>query len=181
MNATVSPPLKWHMLEKRPIPGCPGYFARTDGTIWSHLFGKEKQLFPDVRHCDGRKRYTVKTNAGKLIRKYGGEFTLLAFVGPRPHGMECCHGDGVCTNDAIWNLRWDTALANKADMVRHGTRPSGESHGLAKLTKSAVISIRDEIAKGLACPGAVAARFGVSRTTVRNIISGKIWRETNVG
>jgi hypothetical protein len=47
---------------------------------------------------------------------------LLAFVGPRPSGMEACHGDGNPWNNALSNLRWDTRTANVADAKRHGTR-----------------------------------------------------------
>lgn len=46
---------------------------------------------------------------------------LTAFVGQRPDGLLCCHGDGSTTNNHVWNLRWDTHAANSADMLIHGT------------------------------------------------------------
>lgn len=46
---------------------------------------------------------------------------LVAFVGPRPPGLEACHLDGDCTNNRLSNLRWDTHLANEQDKSRHGT------------------------------------------------------------
>lgn len=48
---------------------------------------------------------------------------LTAFVGPKPDGTECCHGDGDKTNNRLDNLRWDSKKANALDAVRHGTRP----------------------------------------------------------
>lgn len=45
---------------------------------------------------------------------------LTAFVGPRPDGMECCHGDDDPANNHVGNLRWDTKSANQLDCVRHG-------------------------------------------------------------
>jgi len=47
----------------------------------------------------------------------------LAFLGPRPAGLEVCHNDGDKLNSAIANLRYDTASANAYDSVRHGTHP----------------------------------------------------------
>lgn len=46
---------------------------------------------------------------------------LEAFVGPRPDGMECCHGLGGPSDNRLSNLRWDTRLANHADKVAAGT------------------------------------------------------------
>jgi hypothetical protein len=46
---------------------------------------------------------------------------LEAFVGPRPDGMECCHGPGGSSDNRLSNLRWDTRLANHADKVAAGT------------------------------------------------------------
>lgn len=46
---------------------------------------------------------------------------LAAFVGSRPEGMECCHGDGMAGNNQLENLRWDTRSSNAKDAVKHGT------------------------------------------------------------
>jgi hypothetical protein len=53
---------------------------------------------------------------------------LLAFVGPCPEGMECCHNNGDKSNNMLGNLRWDTQSANTLDLVRHGT------HNMARKT-----------------------------------------------
>jgi hypothetical protein len=55
------------------------------------------------------------------IPKTVHRFTLEAFIGPRPEGMEACHGDGIRSNNRLSNLRWDTPKANYEDSVRHGT------------------------------------------------------------
>src|SRR5690606_38480338 len=44
-----------------------------------------------------------------------------AFIGPRPEGAECLHGDGDHTNNMVSNLRWGTKSENQLDSVRHGT------------------------------------------------------------
>ena len=174
-------------VEYREIPGCPGYRAGSDGSIWScwkaHRLGyargavqimsdKWKRLAPDRRKEDGRKRYTIKTKSGKYRRSYGSHLVLESFIGPRPDGMEACHGDGNCLNDSMGNLRWDTSVANKDDMRKHGTRLNGELINTSKLTADDVLEIR--------CIGYPlrqhAERFGVTETLVSLIIRRKVWK-----
>ena len=45
---------------------------------------------------------------------------LLAFVGPRPEGMDACHWNDEPADNRLANLRWDTRAANIADSVRNG-------------------------------------------------------------
>jgi hypothetical protein len=49
------------------------------------------------------------------------QLVLIAFIGPCPPGMECCHNDGNPSNNHLDNLRWDTRSANNLDRIRHGT------------------------------------------------------------
>ncbi len=171
----------------KDIPNCPGYCARPDGSIWScwkphrlgygsgseHVVSSEwRQLKPDKRIEDGRKRHTVKTTTGSYRRTYASIFVLETFVGPCPEGMECCHNDGNCLNDSIGNLRWDTSTANKADMAKHGTRLIGEQMGLAKLTDGDVREIRRI---GLPLKQH-AVRYGVSKTLISMVLKRKIWK-----
>lgn len=169
-----------HGLELRAIPGCLGYLACEDGTIWSRwkpagrgygfcISSDMRKLNPQRRQCDGRARYTVRTTSGKYIRRYGSYFVLNAFVGPRPHGMEACHGDGNCLNDSANNLRWDTPTANKADMLIHGTRLSGERSGMAKLLDSDIPKILSLYAGGESTKS-IAEKFGVTSNRIYQIV-----------
>lgn len=45
---------------------------------------------------------------------------LLAFIGPRPPGMEACHGPDGTQDNRVQNLRWDTSSENNHDIVRQG-------------------------------------------------------------
>lgn len=45
---------------------------------------------------------------------------LEAFTGPRPDGMEGCHGNGERTDNRLVNLRWDTRESNFLDRARAG-------------------------------------------------------------
>jgi len=44
----------------------------------------------------------------------------LAFLGPCPPELVCCHNDGNHLNNHVQNLRWDTRSENEYDKVRHG-------------------------------------------------------------
>lgn len=67
---------------------------------------------------------------------------LEAFVGPCPRGHEACHNNGNPADNRLENLRWGTREDNLRDIVRHGTRRKGDSHGRAKLTAKDVYAIR---------------------------------------
>jgi hypothetical protein len=45
---------------------------------------------------------------------------LEAFVGPRPAGQQCLHGDDDPAHNHVSNLRWGTARQNAYDKVANG-------------------------------------------------------------
>ncbi len=59
---------------------------------------------------------------GQDDRRYVHELVLTTFVGPRPPGMESCHGDDVRHNNRLGNLCWGTHKKNLADMTSRGRR-----------------------------------------------------------
>lgn len=88
---------------------------------------------------------------------------LEAFVGPRPHGMECRHLDGNKQNNQRDNLVWGTHLENEADKVRHGTARR------LPLTDDQVAEIRYSPMK----QQELAERYGVIQSLVSRIRSGE--------
>lgn len=166
----------------KDIPNFPGYRAGSDGSIWScwksNGIGQKvmslrwKRLKPSPRKRDGRGRCSLKASDGTYIRLYVSHFVLFAFVGPCPEGLEACHDDGICTNDAPSNLRWDTHSANLLDRRRHGTNVQGEKINTAKLTTNEVLEIR-RIGKPLKQH---AIRYGVSEALVSAILKRKVWQ-----
>jgi len=178
-----SNPIKWHERECRAIPGFTGYFACEDGSILSGLKSCDgrskvntgqprKALKADLRPIDGRKRYTLRADSGKLIRRYGSHFVLLAFTGEKPAGMEACHENGDCTNDSATNLRWDTSTANKADMLKHGTRIRGQAHNKSKVTDAQADEIIERRKQGEKLKS-LAIEFGVTESAISFISKGK--------
>lgn len=113
------------------IPGYEGYFEASD-------LGRVRSIDRVVTWKNGRKmRYRGRmlepefSNSGYLyvrLHAFGttkGMFVhtlvLLAFVGPRPPGMECCHGPGGKLDNRPENLRWGTHSENNRDKTLHGT------------------------------------------------------------
>lgn len=175
------------MVTYKNIPGHSGYRAGDDGSIWSCwrfqgagyagpctqvVSDTWKILKGDPRKEDGRMRYTLRKDDGTYRRVYGYIFVLETFVGLCPEGMECCHRDGDCTNNSIGNLRWDTPVANKKDMIGHGTRQRGEQINTAKLKEDDVRSIR----KAGGPLKSLAEQYGVTTVLIRMILKRKVWK-----
>lgn len=103
------------------------------------------------------------------------QLVLTAFVGPRPDGMEGCHGNGNGSDNRLSNLRWDTHKSNGEDMVRHGTSVKGDRNGSARLTRDDIGAIRLRCSAG-ENQGAIADKYGVSRSHISDIHRRKTWR-----
>lgn len=104
-------------------------------------------------------------------------FVLEAFVGPRPDGMECCHGDGDRTNNRLANLRWDTTGGNASDKVRLGS-VRGERNSRAVLREDDVRAIRHMVSVG-ATQQEAARRFGVTKDCVWSIVHRQTWKHVD--
>jgi hypothetical protein len=162
-------------VEYRPLPGWPDYEVGSDGSVWSrksrHPGGLARRLKP-AKHNG----YLVVglCRRGEQRPRYVHRLVLEAFVGPRPAGTECRHLDGDRANNRLENLCWGTKLENAADALRHGTRIRGSASPTAKLTEGVASAIRKLEASGLP-PWDIAARFGVSERTVRQIWRRKSW------
>lgn len=98
--------------------------------------------------------------------------------GPIPEGMYVCHR---CDNPPCVNpdhLFLGTLQDNIADRVAKGRSSGdpalGEAKVISKLTNAAVRDIRRRGKDG-EFHHIIAARFGVSRTTICNVINRKVW------
>ena len=118
------------MLEEwRPVLGYEGLYEVSDaGRVRS--LSREVRSGRGVRVVEGRVlhptpgalgRLSVSLSNGRAVVRLVHHLVLEAFVGPRPDGAECCHGDGDASNNRLSNLRWDTHRANVLDAVAHGT------------------------------------------------------------
>ena len=115
--------------EWRPVVGYEGLYEVSDaGRVRS--LSREVRTGRGTRMVDGRILSPARgvggypvvslSNGGARVRPVH-RLVLEAFVGPRPAGTECCHGDGDPENNRLSNLRWDTHESNMDDQRRHGT------------------------------------------------------------
>lgn len=161
----------------RPVVGCEMVYEVSDlyrirRVVAAHGSVAGRILKP-YRDRKGYLAIKLRVNGRKQTFKVH-HLVLLAFVGPRPEGMECRHLDGNKTNNRPENLCWGTGTENVADRLRHGTTARGEHHGQARLTETNVIEIRKLLAQGMP-QQAIASRFGVSRMTIWKIKMGICW------
>lgn len=154
----------------RPIPGFPDYEVRRDGAVFT-LKRKARRPLAFQIDEDGHHKVELWQSAERRVM-FVHTAVLLAFVGPRPDGMEGCHNDGNPSNNTVENLRWDTPQSNQADRLRHGTDSRGSKHGCAKLIERQVI----EIIESKEASKSLARRYGVSLGTIYGIKNRKEWR-----
>lgn len=91
---------------------------------------------------------------------------------------EVNHIDGDKSNNAANNLEWVTTLENSQHAWKNHLVPAGENRCGSKLTQDDVDKIRKIYRRGDKEFGAkpLARRYGISCTTLRNIIKRKKWR-----
>jgi hypothetical protein len=126
----------------------------------------------------------------KKTRMYIHQLVLLAFLGPRPEGLEVRHINGDPTDNHLYNLAYGTRKENSADSVMHGTKKIGalkvsaakkgiatiwgDNHGRAKLTTEAVVRMRKDFADGMKSAEA-GRKYGISQAHAHKIMTGKAW------
>jgi len=167
-------------VEYREIDGFPGYRVGSDGTIWSKRLsgGRIAREWRQMTGGFDRNGYRKVTlcNSGSQVCWRVSRIVIVAFHGPAPAGMECCHRNGDKTDDRAENLRWGTHCDNIRDKLIHGTHQIGNSHPTRKLTESQVVEIRRRWAAGGVTQFQLAAEFGVKNVTICAVVTRRNWR-----
>lgn len=181
-----------HGVRLRPIPRFPGYFAGSDGGIYSTKKGIPRRL----KEITNRKRmqvvnlYRPNRRYDRLLANGTVKSCVLAevryvhlliasvWLPPKPTpGYTIDHEDEDRRNNRPGNLRWMTVAENNlAYLENHPDRPKhrGEGNAQAKLTAERVrelLSLRGRMTEQMA-----ADLFGVAKTTVGSIWRGRTWR-----
>ena len=161
----------------------PGYLISSTGEVISYAhnwrgYGARilkqdlnSHGYPRVRLVVGGKRKSF------LVHKLVAE----AFLPPRPSEYhEIRHLDGNKQNNSITNLAWGTRKENAADREVHGRTAKGSKNGWSKLDETKVRDIKRLSQEGV--PGCrIAEMFGVSKTNIYYILSGKAWKHVKIG
>ncbi len=127
----------------------------------------------------GYGRINAERPPNKKIRAHRLAYEL--FVGPIPKGMDVLH---KCDNPSCVNpnhLFLGTHADNMTDRNLKGRQAFGERHGRAKLTLRQVKEIR-RLYKPRSCEfgsGALSERYGVSHTTILDIVKREKWKGVN--
>lgn len=116
------------MTEWLPVPGYEGlYQVSDDGQVLSAPRATTRGgLLKYVYDSHGYPGVTLTRDG--IQKRFGvHRLVALAFIGPRPDGLEIRHLDGNVANPAASNLAYGTHGENMTDKARHGT-----DHNLAK-------------------------------------------------
>lgn len=76
-------------------------------------------LSPDIPKRGGYPSVRLSRD-GRKVHRAVHSLVITAFVGPRPPGLECRHGNGDPTDNRLANLTWGTSTENAYDTVSHG-------------------------------------------------------------
>lgn len=144
--------------------------ARVGGKGDMHLKEKFLKVHPN---SDNYPIVGMNLN-GKRFSDAVHRLVLLAFVGPRPPGMEARHLNGKRGDPRLINLEYGTPKQNASDKREHGTLACGSRSGMSKLTSEQVEEIRDLLSEGYS-QSAVAAKFGVTQPAICHINTGHTW------
>lgn len=157
-------------VEYRDIPGFKGYRVGSDGSV---LFGDVE--IKQYRAGKGHYRYIAFRVNGKQVNRYVHRLVLEAFVGPCHPGMECCHNNGITSDNRLVNIEWGTRKKNAADKIRHGTQVHGERQRSAKLNATQVQEIRREYANGGISQHKLAKKYNVQVMTINYLLKRTTW------
>lgn len=160
----IAPDEEW-----RPVEGFPKYEVSNYGRVRSVWRASGPQLMKPSPHKGGY-FWMAFGKHNEAVH----HLVLKAFVGPKPQAdTECRHLDGNPANNKLDNLVWGTRRENYEDKIRHGTETKSETIWTVKLTPNQVQEIRvaTESAQNL------AEKYGVTKSAIWGIRSGKNWRK----
>jgi hypothetical protein len=163
-------------VDYRPYPLLPNYVVGSNGEIYSACFYKKnlglirrKYLFKISPAISSKYLVIVICQNKKRVTKKVHSMVAETFLGPKPKGKECAHGNGKHTDNRVENLRWATRTENLIDRLKHKTNP------LVKLTYEDSDDIRLKARNGVRVE-LIAREYGVCKATIYNIISNLCWK-----
>jgi hypothetical protein len=164
----------------KDIPGYEGLYAITKtGKVWSYPPKRNhplKGMYMSVNKS-GRYHFIALFKNGTFFNGLIHRLLAQTYI-PNPLNLpQVNHINGIKTDNRLKNLEWVTSQknvihANKLGLIAH---QKGSKHHHSKLTEEQVQSLRLEYKKGNVQQKDLAARYGVSRSAICNIISKKQW------
>jgi hypothetical protein len=135
--------------------------------LMSLILDKDGYLKVGLRNDEGRSHFRVH----RLV--------ALAFI-TNEHGKpEVNHKDSNRANNYVNNLEWVTGGENALHGYSHGNRKQkGSYHSQNILTESDIPVICKMVDEGIH-PSEIAEKFGISRTTILNVKTGRTWKHVS--
>ncbi len=162
------------MTDWRVIAGSDGYEVSTDGEV-----RRGRRILKPYPTRGGYLLVGLNCKDGARRRRLVHHLVLEAFVGPRPEGMECCHGNAKRQDNRLANLRYGTRLENARDRIAHGNQVRGRAIGVGKLCLGKARAIRERSQRGEG-PRSLGRAFGVSHSSIQAIIQNRTWKDREV-
>lgn len=155
----------------RDIPGFEGRYQVSDrGRVRNVRTSYVKKSSPDK---DGYLCLTLYIGRTPYSRKVH-RLVAQAFI-PNPADLpEVNHEDGVKHHNHVGNLEWSTRKSNSEHAARNKLMASGDRHGIAKLRAADIPAIRCALDENEPMR-AIAARYGVSPSTIFDIAHARTW------
>jgi hypothetical protein len=82
------------------------------------------QLLKGTPDRDGYLKVNLRNTLGGVRTRLVHTLVAEAWIGPRPTGLDVCHGPAGTADNSRRNLRYDSRSANEADKRRWPSRPS---------------------------------------------------------
>lgn len=116
------------------------------------------------------------TKHGVETQYWVHRLVALTFIGnpPFPDAL-VLHSDDNPANPRWDNLRWGTHQDNSDDQTRQGKQIKGIDVNTALLTPKKVRKIVNWVQSGAYTNKAIAEHYGVSRSTITDIMKGRSW------
>lgn len=172
----------------RDIPGFEGWYqASKAGKIRSkkrtvyYCDSARKQVYPSVVLIPGvtESGYSIVTLClyAKRYTRRVCRLIGLTFI-PNPENKpQINHKDGDKRNDAANNLEWSSGSENQLHRYRVLKKgaPTGESRVGSKMSNKGVMKLRKMYSTGKFTQRELGLKFGVSQTTVHEVVYKKRW------
>ena len=159
------------MVIEKWIPGFHGHYSVDNlGNLISYK-GRSKRYLIGGVDKDGYRKAILCLD-GKRHYERIASLVAMAFIGPRPDGLVVRHLDGNLLNNKPENLSYGTQKENIADKEDHGTKLKGDNHPSSKLNSKQVMEIR----KGSLSASKLALIYGMKKSGIECIKSGRTWR-----
>ena len=147
-----------------------------------------KTLIRFLKHCSRDENGLLYWNGpfsnagyGKFCHKYRTvsahrmSYALLVDIVPAPVCVLHHNDEPACVDPSILYLGTDKDNARDKMLRGRNNHPVGEAWVGSKLTRAAVLDIRNRYGRGLAMQKELAREYGLDRSTISYVVSRKTW------